>query len=294
MPKYGAHWSYYLDNNIYNYLVQEAPGPTALEVLKHAKDAGKAKTYLSAYNVSELAATYQSNPSLAIELLKAARAVAVPGGMKDTPEILKAEVQHLLTPATRLEILEAPGSPADRYYVRTLDDLINRPLYNARLYIDLYEDVTRRKESWRESWREARRVLGEMIGNDSLPFAPHIDAFFDWSWETGYIAVVASSLRPPDMRTMVTGAEITRRLDDTIGFRSMVYFTMSALGYQCFLREDRPHFGDAIDHHHGIYAGYFDIFVSNDGNCRKYATKGLRGAERVMSLDEFLAFLGTL
>jgi hypothetical protein len=294
MPKYGNIWTYYPDTNIYNFLVKDPAGPAALDVLKRAKQQRKAYTYASMYNVSELAAAYPNDHALAVRLLSALRSLVRPHGLKDTPELLRAELRHLQDRSALMQLIEPRDSEYTREYLRVLDDLIERPAQNAGRFQEAADDVARRKRDWVDMMREARREFGVMIGTDPLPFERNIEAFFAWSVQTNYIETIVTGLRPPDMRGDMTGAEIARRLDETIGYRSMVYFMLSAIGYQGILQEDRPHFGDAIDQHHGIYAGYFDIFVSNDEDCRKFATKGLRNGDRVMSLDEFLVFLGTL
>jgi hypothetical protein len=294
MPKYGNIWTYYPDANIINFLVKDEAGPVALDVLKRAKERRKAYTYASTYSVMELAAAYPRNPELAVRLLKALRSIVRPHGLKDTPELLRAELRHLQDRSVLMELIEPRDSEYTREYLQVLDDLIERPTQNAVRYQQAADDVARRKRDWLEMMKEAVLKFKEMIGTDALPFERNIDAFFAWSVRTNYIETIVIGLRPPDMRGDMTGAEIGRRLDETIGYRSMIYFMLSAIGYQGILQEDEPHFGDAIDQHHGIYAGYFDIFVTNDQDCRKFATKGLRAGDRVMSLDEFLAFLGTL
>lgn len=291
MPKYGDIWSYYLDANVYNHLVQTPGGPAALDELLAAKRNRRGYAYASLFSISELAATYQGNPTLAVQLLAVLRRLACRRGLKDTQEILRAEIRHLRDHSVQLELLAPRDSEYTRNYFQTLDDLIDRPSQNAALYRELYDDVTRRKERTLADMRVAREKFGEMVGSDPLPFARNIDAYFEWARATNYVETITTGVRPLDMRGEISGADIARRLDDTIGYRSMVYFQLSVIGYQCILQEHSPHFGDAIDQHHGIYAGYFDIFVSNDANCRKYATKGLRNGERVMSLQELLEFL---
>lgn len=294
MPKYGNIWSYYADNNIYNYLVQNPAGPAALDVLMRAKRERKARTYASMYNVSELAATYPANPTLAIQLLLTLRTLATRCGVKDTPELLRAELRHLQDRSVRMELFEPRDSAYTREYHRVLDDLIERPAQNAAFFQQAADQMRQRKQDWRTAMRGFRAALTQAIGNDPLPFAATFEGYYTWALQTNYIESIVTGLRPADMRGDMAGAEIARRIDETIGYRSLVYFMMSAIGYQAILRETRPDFGDAIDQHHGIYAGYFDIFVSNDVDCRMFATKGLRNGERVMSLDEFLAFVGTL
>ncbi len=291
MPKYGDIWSFYLDTNIYNFLVQDPRGPAALQDLLTAKQNRRGYAYASLYNIMELAATYQGNSTLAVQLLTVLRRLAYRRGLNDTPEILRAEVRHLRDHSVQMELIKPRDSEYTRRYFQTLDDLIDRPSQNTTLYREMYDDVRRRKRQTLDNSREARRQFAAMIGSDPLPFAPNIQAYFTWARATNYFETITTGLRPYDMRNEITGAELLGRLDEMIGYRSMVYFMLSALGYQFFLRETTPDYGDAIDQHHGIYAGYFDIFVSNDEDCRKFATQGLRDGERVMSLQELLEFL---
>jgi hypothetical protein len=76
-----------------------------------------------------------------------------------------------------------------------------------------------------------------------------------------------------------------------VGFRSMVYFVLSAFYFQVMKREHPLRDGDAFDHRHAVAAGYCDYFVNNDEYARKYATQGCRNGQRAVTLDEFLNLL---
>lgn len=294
MPKYGRIWTYYLDTNIYNFLVKEATGPAALSVLLQAKRLRKAYTYASTFNISELAATYPYDAPLALRLLRTLREVVVRRGAKDTPELLRAELRYLLDRSVTMELFTSRDSEYTNGYFEVLDDLIERPTQNTARFQQALDDVRERKRNWRDMMREARREFTRMIGTGPLPFPATIDCFFEWARQTNYVETIVTGLRPADMRNAMPGPEIAARLDELIGYRSLVYFMMSAIGYQGILQTATPDYGDAIDQHHGIYAGYVDIFVSNDEDCRKFATKGLRNGERVMTLPDFLTFVGAL
>jgi hypothetical protein len=120
MPKYGEIWTYYRDTNIYNYLVKDPAGPAALNALTSAKQQRKAYTYASMFNIEELAATYPSDPALAVRLLETLRMLVDRSGVRGTPELLRAEIRHLRDHSVRMELFESRDSEYTREYFRVV------------------------------------------------------------------------------------------------------------------------------------------------------------------------------
>jgi hypothetical protein len=151
-------------------------------------------------------------------------------------------------------------------------------------------DAVRRKEEDKMRAEGFVRKMKEYEGPDNWTFRD-IHDFFDFCFKrTTHGASVAKACMPFG-GVRFTKDEFARRLDETRSYRALVYLELSHIFYKAYSGRKRfqKHWGDVIDVQHIVYAAHFDIFVSDDENCRDYAAKGAEGRHRIMPLDEFVA-----
>lgn len=73
------------------------------------------------------------------------------------------------------------------------------------------------------------------------------------------------------------------------GFCHYLYYWLGLIYDQNF-NNSHPNRGDAIDMYHAIYAGYSDVFVSNDSSLRKYLEYIPCNKHQYLSLDKFFVY----
>jgi hypothetical protein len=292
--KYGRIPIYYLDSSVYNELSHQNGRPDAVARLRQAKLDRKAYTYMSRYVLHELVLTYTSrNRDKLPGLMRIVREVAVPGRLvKDTPELLEPDIRRLVDRSVGTDILEPRDTEATRNLATVVAKLAaDEPLPpEGRAWVDrLAREQQRRKDEWAKVWSAWRSAVTE---EERRKTPKTLGEYLFKVSQNGGLQGNVEPLIPKAVRGLITPAELTRRLDETESFRSLVYYVTAAFYYQVLTGRHDPKPGDAFDHQHGIAAGCFDFFVSKDERSREYARSGCRGNQQVMTLDEFLAFLG--
>lgn len=282
----------YFDTNIYNHLFDDS---VAFHKIKSAVDKRIIRIFISVANVEELLGEYVSDKVKTQQKFNLTREICMTSRVaQDHSELINAEFNHLLDPSIRINVSSNNKSLKEKFF-GWWELLSNNIDVKKEEITKIVDEIRKDKDGFRGSMKEAQQKMRTFIKQDNIT-SRTIPEFIDEMMNKGsYIdSFIASVLGDKIKNTMITVDMVKNNLSIMEGFRHLLYYNLLCIIYHHDFAGGKPEPGDSRDMYHAIYAGYADIFVSNDGDLIKYLQYIPTDKHRYLKLDEFVQVLSEL
>lgn len=285
----------YFDTNIYNHLLKDS---ISLQEIKNAVSKRTIGIFLSITNLEELLGGLkndQSNTQDIQNIFKLTREICLSGRVTQALfELINAEFNHLVDSTVRINIYSNNKNVKEKF-LYWWELLAKNPNIKNEEIIKINDEIKRDKYGFRDAMKIAKQKMQEAIKKDNIPTeatSEFIDNVINKSNYTDNF--IASILEDKIKNSQITVTMVKKNLPAMKGLYHWLYYNLLGIIYHHDFAGGEPEPGDARDMHHAIYAGYSDIFVSDDTNLIKYLRYIPTNKHQYLNLDEFIQYLKTL
>jgi len=280
----------YFDTNIYNHLLDNQ---NQIEPIKKAVSNRIVGIFVSDVNFEELLGTYRNNPQKAQSLFQLAWNICLHRATQPLFNLVKAEFRHLIDLSVRINVYSNDKNYANNF-IDWWNLLAKQPNVKKDEIESTLQNIKENKYDFRDAMKLGQQKMKEVITKDNIKFQTPEEFLKEMLNKSSSVRDYINGFLSKVNNPQITVDMVRSNLSKMEGFRHSLYYYLLALVYHHNFAGGEPELGDSRDMHHIIYAGYSDIFVSDDTNLVKYLRYIPTKKHKYLKLDEFIQYLKTL